>query len=87
MRRAPQCFAGSHIIARMTNVFGPFASTIGLLAYVSLLIQLFVFATEVNVVPIDRYSACCWPSVCTRRLAAWTARRKAGSTRLWPPAA
>ena len=45
------------IIARMTNVFGPFASTIGLLAYVSLLLQVFVFATEVNVVRSKRL----WP--------------------------
>ena len=45
------------IIARMTNVFGPFASTIGLLAYVSLLLQLFVFATEVNVVRAKKL----WP--------------------------
>jgi uncharacterized BrkB/YihY/UPF0761 family membrane protein len=39
-----------HLIARMTGVYGPFAATIGLLAYVSLMVQLFVFATEVNVV-------------------------------------
>ncbi|HKA05375.1 MAG TPA: YihY/virulence factor BrkB family protein [Acidimicrobiales bacterium] len=38
------------VIARLTGVYGPFATTIGLLAYVSLAVQLFVFATEVNVV-------------------------------------
>ena len=42
------------VIARMTSVFGPFASTIGLFAYVSLMIQIFVFATEVNVVRSKR---------------------------------
>ena len=52
------------IIARMTSVFGPFASTIGLLAYVSLLIQLFVFATEVNVVRAKRL----WPRSLTEEL-------------------
>ena len=50
------------VIARMTNVFGPFASTIGLLAYVSLLIQIFVLATEVNVVRSKRL----WPRALTR---------------------
>jgi uncharacterized BrkB/YihY/UPF0761 family membrane protein len=49
------------VIARMTSVFGPFASTIGLLAYVSLLIQIFVFATEVNVVRARRL----WPRALT----------------------
>lgn len=39
-----------HVIARLTGVYGPFAATVGLLAYVSLAVQLFVFATEVNVV-------------------------------------
>ena len=39
-----------HVIARMTGVYGPFASTIGLLAYVSLIVQVFVIGTEVNVV-------------------------------------
>jgi YihY family inner membrane protein len=49
------------VITRMTNVFGPFASTIGLLAYVSLLIQIFVFSTEVNVVRAKRL----WPRTLT----------------------
>ena len=56
-----------YLIARggdMTNVFGPFASTIGLLAYVSLLIQIFVFATEVNVVRSKRL----WPRALTEHL-------------------
>jgi len=52
------------VIARMTSVFGPFASTIGLLAYVSLLIQIFVFATEVNVVRSKRL----WPRALTVEL-------------------
>ena len=52
------------VIARMTNVFGPFASTIGLLAYVSLLIQIFVLATEVNVVRSKRL----WPRALTHDL-------------------
>jgi uncharacterized BrkB/YihY/UPF0761 family membrane protein len=53
-----------HVIARMTSVFGPFASTIGLLAYVSLLIQIFVFGTEVNVVRAKRL----WPRALTLEL-------------------
>lgn len=53
-----------YVIARMTSVFGPFASTIGLLAYVSLLIQVFVFATEVNVVRAKRL----WPRALTEEL-------------------
>jgi uncharacterized BrkB/YihY/UPF0761 family membrane protein len=52
------------IVARMTTVFGPFASTIGLLAYVSLLIQIFVFGTEVNVVRAKRL----WPRALTEEL-------------------
>jgi uncharacterized BrkB/YihY/UPF0761 family membrane protein len=52
------------VIARMTTVFGPFASTIGLLAYVSLLIQIFVLATEVNVVRCKRL----WPRALTDEL-------------------
>jgi membrane protein len=52
------------VIARMTNVFGPFASTIGLLAYVSLLIQIFVLATEVNVVRSKQL----WPRALTHEL-------------------
>ena len=39
-----------HVIARTSGVYGPFASTIGLLAYVSLLVQVFVVGTEVSVV-------------------------------------
>ena len=46
-----------HVIARMTGIYGPFASTIGLLAYVSLIVQVFVFGTEVNVVRAQRL----WP--------------------------
>lgn len=46
-----------HVIARMTGICGPFASTIGLLAYVSLIVQAFVFGTEVNVVRAQRL----WP--------------------------
>ena len=39
-----------NVVARMSGVYGPFASTIGLLAYVSLTVQTFVVATEVSVV-------------------------------------
>jgi uncharacterized BrkB/YihY/UPF0761 family membrane protein len=52
------------VVARMTVVFGPFASTIGLLAYVTLLIQVFVIATEVNVVRCKRL----WPRALTDEL-------------------
>jgi uncharacterized BrkB/YihY/UPF0761 family membrane protein len=46
-----------HVIARVTGVYGPFASTIGLLLYVSLIVQAFVLGTEVNVVRARRL----WP--------------------------
>jgi YihY family inner membrane protein len=46
-----------HVISRASGVYGPFASTIGLLAYVSLIVQVFVFGTEVNVVRARRL----WP--------------------------
>jgi hypothetical protein len=39
-----------HVIARVTGVYGPLAATIGLLVYVSPIVQLFVIATELNVV-------------------------------------
>jgi len=45
-------------------VFGPFASTVGLLAYVSLSVQIFVIATEVNVVKARRL----WPRALTGEL-------------------
>lgn len=54
------------VITRMTGVFGPFASTIGLLAYVSLSVQIFVLATEVNVVKARGL----WPRAMTKDLAA-----------------
>ena len=38
------------VVARMSGLYGPFASTIGLLAYVSVIVQVFVIGTEVNVV-------------------------------------
>ena len=53
-----------HVIARMTGVYGPFASTIGLLAYVSLIVQVFVFGTEVNVVRAKHL----WPRAMTPEL-------------------
>ena len=59
-------FAGlyvKHVVARMTSIYGPFAATIGLLAYVSLLVQLFVIATEVNVVRVQDL----WPRSLTNR--------------------
>jgi YihY family inner membrane protein len=59
------------VIARMTGVFGPFASTVGLLAYVSLSVQIFVIATEVNVVKARRL----WPRALTGELG--TADRRA----------
>ena len=38
------------VVTRMSGIYGPFASTIGLLAFVSLSVQVFVIATEVNAV-------------------------------------
>jgi uncharacterized BrkB/YihY/UPF0761 family membrane protein len=52
-----------HVIVRLTSIYGPFATTIGLLAYVSLMVQVFVFATEVNVVR----ARCLWPRSLTGR--------------------
>jgi uncharacterized BrkB/YihY/UPF0761 family membrane protein len=51
------------VIARTSGIYGPFATTIGLLAYVSLIVQLFVVATEVNVVRAKRL----WPRSLTGR--------------------
>ena len=53
-----------HLITRMTGVYGPFAATIGLLAYVSLMVQIFVLATEVNVVRARSL----WPRAMTDEL-------------------
>ena len=53
-----------HVVARMSGVYGPFASTIGLLAYVSLTVQTFVIATEVSVVRARRL----WPRALTSDL-------------------
>jgi YihY family inner membrane protein len=53
-----------HVVARMSGVYGPFASTIGLLAYVSLTVQIFVVATEVSVVRARRL----WPRTLTSDL-------------------
>ena len=55
-----------HVIARMSGVYGPFASTIGLLAYVSLLVQVFVIGTEISVVRARRL----WPRALTSELGA-----------------
>ena len=52
-----------HVVARTTGIYGPFATTIGLLAYVSLVVQVFVYATEVNVVRARRL----WPRSLTGR--------------------
>jgi uncharacterized BrkB/YihY/UPF0761 family membrane protein len=52
------------VVARMTGLYGPFASTIGLLAYVSVLVQIFVFGTEVNVVRAKQL----WPRSMTAAL-------------------
>jgi membrane protein len=51
------------VIARTSGIYGPFATTIGVLAYVSLIVQLFVVATEVNVVRAKRL----WPRSLTGR--------------------
>jgi len=51
------------VVARASGIYGPFATTIGLLAYVSLVVQLFVLATEVNVVR----SKALWPRSLTGR--------------------
>ena len=53
-----------YVIARTSSVYGPFASTIGLLAYVSLLVQVFVFGTEISVVRARRL----WPRALTSDL-------------------
>ena len=53
-----------HVIARISGVYGPFASTIGLLAYVSLLVQVFVVGTEISVVRARRL----WPRAMTSDL-------------------
>jgi uncharacterized BrkB/YihY/UPF0761 family membrane protein len=53
-----------HVIARMSGVYGPFASTIGLLAYVSLIVQVFVLGTETSVVRARRL----WPRSLTSDL-------------------
>ena len=53
-----------HVIARISGVYGPFASTIGLLAYVSLLVQVFVVGTEISVVRALRL----WPRAMTSDL-------------------
>jgi uncharacterized BrkB/YihY/UPF0761 family membrane protein len=52
-----------YVVAEMTSIYGPFATTIGLLAYVSLTAQLFVWATEANVVRTRRL----WPRSLTGR--------------------
>jgi uncharacterized BrkB/YihY/UPF0761 family membrane protein len=51
------------VVTRVANVYGPFATTIGLLAYVSLVVQVFVYATEVNVVRAKQL----WPRSLTGR--------------------
>ena len=53
-----------NVVARMSGLYGPFASTIGLLAYVSLIVQIFVIGTEVNVVRAKRL----WPRSMTATL-------------------
>jgi uncharacterized BrkB/YihY/UPF0761 family membrane protein len=52
-----------HVVARTSGIYGPFATTIGLLAYVSLMVQFFVYATEVNVVRVRHL----WPRSLTGR--------------------
>jgi uncharacterized BrkB/YihY/UPF0761 family membrane protein len=57
-------FYVKHVVARMAGLYGPFASTIGLLAYVSLLVHAFVLATEVSVVRARQL----WPRALTSDL-------------------
>lgn len=52
------------VVTRMSGLYGPFASTIGLLAYVSVMVQVFVIGTEVNVVSAMRL----WPRTMTETL-------------------
>ena len=52
------------VVARMSGLYGPFASTIGLLAYVSVIVQVFVIGTEVNGVKAKRL----WPRSMTETL-------------------
>ena len=52
------------VVARMSGLYGPFASTIGLLAYVSVIVQVFVIGTEVNVVSAKGL----WPRTLTETL-------------------
>jgi membrane protein len=52
------------VVARMSGLYGPFASTIGLLAYVSIIVQIFVIGTEVNVVRAKKL----WPRSLTADL-------------------
>jgi membrane protein len=52
------------VVGRMSGLYGPFASTIGLLAYVSVIVQVFVIGTEVNVVSAKRL----WPRSMTEAL-------------------
>jgi len=52
------------VVARMSGIYGPFASTIGLLAFVSLSVQVFVIATEVNAVRARQL----WPRALGRDL-------------------
>jgi uncharacterized BrkB/YihY/UPF0761 family membrane protein len=52
-----------HVVARTSGIYGPFATTIGLLAYVTLVVQVFVYATEVNVVRARHL----WPRSLTGR--------------------
>ena len=52
------------VVTRMSGLYGPFASTIGLLAYVSVIVQVFVIGTEVNVVSAKQL----WPRSMTATL-------------------
>jgi uncharacterized BrkB/YihY/UPF0761 family membrane protein len=52
------------VVTRTSGVYGPFTSTIGLLAYVSLIVQVFVLGTEVSVVRALRL----WPRTMTSEL-------------------
>jgi uncharacterized BrkB/YihY/UPF0761 family membrane protein len=51
------------VVARASGIYGPFATTIGLLAYVSLVVQVLVLSTEVNAVRAKAL----WPRSLTGR--------------------
>ena len=51
------------VVARASAIYGSFSTVIGLLAWISLLVQAFVLANLVNVVRVERL----WPRTITGR--------------------